>query len=237
MLHRLYAHLAVWYVMWMVLTACGQAVVLHVPRTYPTIQAGVTAANTGDTVLVAPGVYYELVTMKAGIHLQGEAGAILDGSQGANPLVLATSGVEQTAVLSGFVIRNSRHAGIVLNQAAPILRNNIIIDNAGPGIACAQASPRLLNNVLMANGGAGIVCEYPGTEPVIAYNAFWQNQPQDIISCTPGVGNVYQDPGFVDVTAVNYRLQAASFLRNAGDPDPTLRDKDGSRSEIGRAHV
>ncbi len=231
--YRWYVYGVVCCVMWGVSPWCVQAAIVRVPGSYPTIQAGVMAAQSGDTVLVAPGVYYERVTMKTGVHLHGEPGAILDGSRGDSPLVLATSGVEQTAVLSGFVIRYSRHAGILLNQAAPTLRNNVILENAGPGIACAQASPQLFNNVFVANAGAGIVCEYPGTAPTITYNNFWQNQPQDILGCTPGVGNRYDAPGFVDAVAGNYRLQATSPLINAGNPDPVWRDKDGSRSDIG----
>jgi hypothetical protein len=53
---------------------------------YPTIQAGVTAANADDTVLVKAGTYNEAVTFgKSGsasngyITLKGETGAILDG--------------------------------------------------------------------------------------------------------------------------------------------------------------
>ena len=211
----------------------AQAALLRVPHSYPTIQAGITAANAGDTVLVAPGVYTESITMKAGVQIYGEPGAILDGSQEAGPLVRATSGVEPTAVLSGFVIRRSRQVGIFLNQAAPTLRNNVIMDNAGPGIYCAQASPHILNNALVANAAGGIVCQYPGTDPVIDYNVFWYNQPADIVECTAGVGNRYEDPGFVNVLQGDYRLRPDSPLINAGDPAPALHDRDGSRNDIG----
>src|SRR5713101_6801988 len=97
----------------------ASAAVLRVPHSYATMQAGIAAASAGDTVLVAPGVYFEHVIMKPGVHIQGEPGAILDGSQGAGAVVNATGGVESTAVLSGFVVRRGRQAGIFLNQAAP----------------------------------------------------------------------------------------------------------------------
>jgi exopolysaccharide biosynthesis protein YbjH/parallel beta helix pectate lyase-like protein len=211
----------------------ASAAILRVPHSYATIQAGIAAASAGDTVLIAPGVYFENVSMKPGVHIQGEPGAILDGSQGAGAVVSAASGVELTAVLSGFVVRRGQQAGIFLNQAAPTLRNNVIIENAGPGIDCAQASPSIVNNAIVANAGGGIVCQYPGTAPVITYNVFWQNQPADVLGCTPGIGNRYEDPGFVNASQGNYRLRPDSPLINAGDPDPALHDRDGSRSDIG----
>ena len=217
----------------MIYVPYASAAILRVPHSYGTIQAGIAAAGAGDTVLVAPGVYFENVTMKPGVHIQGEPGAILDGSQGAGAVVSAASGVERTAVLSGFVVRRGRQAGIFLNQAAPTLRNNVIIEHAGPGIDCAQASPYVLNNAIVANAGGGIVCQYPGTAPVITYNAFWQNQPADVLGCTPGIGNRYEDPGFVDAPQGDYRLRPDSPLMNAGDPDPALHDSDRSRSDIG----
>jgi hypothetical protein len=113
------------------------------------------------------------------------------------------------------------------------LRNNVIIENAGPGIDCAQASPYVLNNAIVANAGGGIVCQYPGTAPGITYNVFWQNQPADVLGCTPGIGNRYEDPGFVNAPQGNYRLRSDSPLINAGDPDPALHDSDGSRNDIG----
>ncbi len=60
------------------------AATLHVPADYPTIQAGLDAANFGDTVLLAPGVYTEYVTrssvttmavLKDGVVVAGDGGA------------------------------------------------------------------------------------------------------------------------------------------------------------------
>src|SRR5215471_18821966 len=212
---------------------CAPAAILRVPLNYPTIEAGIAAASAGDTVLVAPGVYFESITMKPGVHIHGEPGAILDGSQTLGAVVQAFSGIERTAVLSGLVIRRGQQAGVFLNQAAPTLRNNVIIEHAGPGIDCAQASPYVLNNAIVANAGGGIVCQYPGTAPVITYNAFWQNQPADVLGCTPGIGNRFEDPGFVNAPQGDYRLRPDSPLINAGDPDPAWHDRDGSRNDIG----
>jgi nitrous oxidase accessory protein NosD len=164
----------------MIYVLYASAAILRVPHSYGTIQAGIATTNAGDTVIVAPGVYFENVTMKPGVHIHGEPGAILDGSQGAGAVVSAASGIERTAVLSGFVVHRGREAGIFLNQAAPTLRNNVIIEHAGPSIDCAQASPYVLNNAIVANAG-GIVCQYPGIAPVITYNAFWQNQRADVL--------------------------------------------------------
>ena len=54
---------------------------------FTTIQAGLNAANAGDTVLVKPGIYNEAVSFpQSGTLLNGyitllaEAGAILDGT-------------------------------------------------------------------------------------------------------------------------------------------------------------
>ena len=57
--------------------------VIHVPGDQPTVQAGVNAAQPGDLVLVAPGIYREnVVVCTANITIRGEDrnSTILDGS-------------------------------------------------------------------------------------------------------------------------------------------------------------
>ncbi len=220
-----------------VILACsavpGLAAILRVPQVYPTIQAGLTAARAGDVVLVAPGRYFETLTMPQGVHIHGEPGAILEGSAAHGPAVRAERGVDHTAVLSGFVIRGSQRAGIFLLQAAPTIRNNVITAHAGPGIDCFQAAPLLLNNIITANAEGGIVCRDPASLPTIAYNDLWQNQPADAAGCPLGPGNRHDDPRFVDAVRGDYRLRGESPLIDAGDPDAVFNDADGSRNNIG----
>jgi len=53
----------------------GAAAEIHVPADHPTIQAAVDAARNGDVIVISPGVYAELVTIRfrSGIVLRGAA--------------------------------------------------------------------------------------------------------------------------------------------------------------------
>ena len=47
--------------------------VIHVPDAHATIQEGLTASSNGDTVIVAPGTYYENVLLGKEILLASHA--------------------------------------------------------------------------------------------------------------------------------------------------------------------
>jgi len=53
----------------------------RVPEDFPTIQAAIDAAQEGDTILIAPGVYREYLVISKGVTLQGSSSAetILEG--------------------------------------------------------------------------------------------------------------------------------------------------------------
>ncbi|MBZ4417257.1 nitrous oxide reductase family maturation protein NosD [Myxococcus sp. RHSTA-1-4] len=80
--------------------------ILIVPKHYPTIQAAVDAAEAGDTVHVAPGIYTEHVRLKSGIRLSslGAPYTVLDG-QGASQNLIDFTGATDV-VITGFTFRN-----------------------------------------------------------------------------------------------------------------------------------
>ncbi|UCC96386.1 MAG: hypothetical protein JSW66_11125 [Phycisphaerales bacterium] len=61
---------------------------IYVPRDYPTIQQALDAAMPGASIIVGPGVYEEIITMKEGVSLIGSgfAETIIDGQSIGNGL-------------------------------------------------------------------------------------------------------------------------------------------------------
>jgi len=85
--------------------------VIHVPGDYPTIQAGLNAASSGDTALVAPGIYLENIEWPSlnGIKLFSELGSdftIIDGSAVSHVLYLSGGDtIDTNTVIKGFTIQ------------------------------------------------------------------------------------------------------------------------------------
>jgi hypothetical protein len=170
------------------------AEIIHVPDDYSTIQEGLNNAGADDTVLVAPGVYYESVVWPntQGIDLLAEADAnttIIDGWQSSpilpdtNSVVLFRSVLDSTTVIRGFTLRNGsgtydgtrgRQGGGILakHNAAPLILENIVRNNSGDtggGIACClNSSPVIWDNRIMMNSGSGIYCFE--SSPVVTHN-------------------------------------------------------------------
>lgn len=79
---------------------------INVPADQDTIQGGINAAVTGDTVLVAPGTYIEQVTINKSITLKSSAGpasTIIDPPAAEYYLVSIEA---NSVILDGFTITN-----------------------------------------------------------------------------------------------------------------------------------
>ena len=168
--------------------------VLEVPARFPTIQAAIDSARRGDTVLVAPGRYYENISFKGkgivvtshfarGRDLAAIERTVIDGSRPAHPdtgtVVRFTHQEDSTAVLQGFTVTggtgtvwldakdktNFREGGGILCElASPTIRFNHIVDNAAVSTTGGMHSA----------GGGGIRCGY--AEPTIVNNVVRGNR-------------------------------------------------------------
>lgn len=83
-----------------------------IPQDYKTIQKGIDAASTGDTIWVAAGTYPGGIVMKKSLVLFGDAGAdntILDG--GDSVRVLEMEGLRNAAVIGLTIRRGKANSG------------------------------------------------------------------------------------------------------------------------------
>lgn len=109
--------------------------VLHVPRDFATIQAAVDAAQPGDIIQVAPGVYHEaIVVTTSDLRLHGQ-NAVLDGTPLRDPAATGLFGIHVagsaaspvTGVeISGLEVRGYER-GIVLQwaQRSRVYQNDV----------------------------------------------------------------------------------------------------------------
>lgn len=151
---------------------------LRVPEDFPRIQTAVDAAQTGDTVLVGPGVYFEnvqlrgrdlVLTSRFALHHDWSLieKTVIDGSRPLHPdtasCLLIWKGETAATVVQGFTFQGGtgtvwldpagygtfrEGGGILTEDASPVIRYNLIRYNV--------VGPR--GGGMVSNGGGGIRC-------------------------------------------------------------------------------
>jgi hypothetical protein len=124
-----------------------------VPTQYPTIQAAVDAAQSGDNVMVSPGVYSDVVhtppgdttrcvvVMKSGITLRGA---------GMNYTVIDANSLGRGIYCSG--VSNASIENLTIRES--------LAGGVGGAILCRENStPTISHCEVTANGDGGIVCK------------------------------------------------------------------------------
>jgi parallel beta-helix repeat protein len=168
-------------------TADGTIWYVHPDSSLNSIQAGLDSCSTDDTVIVAPGTYYENLTWPStqGIDLVSELGTdttVIDGS-GATYVIGIVTGVHSTTIVSGFTIMNGygyEAGGIHCLSSSPTITGNTVTMNTadyGGAIECDMgSSPIITGNTITGNTGysGGIEC-WRNSSPTISDNTITDN--------------------------------------------------------------
>ena len=185
--------------------------------TTPSIQRGVDAASSGDTVHVEAGTYSGEISIDKSLSLQGAEAGVDPGATGwgvlpiseilglgINAPIQIESGVNNVTI-SGFDIESpaggsgALNAGIWMNGSSGITIEDNVLQNNTVGVAIADAGGSINNNLIQNNnapgaGGGNGVEFFGGSSGVwsIAHNHFTGNSSADILIATggPSVSNV-----------------------------------------------
>ena len=206
----------------LLVTTCLYSTIINVPADQPTIQDGIEAAATGDTVLVAEGTYYEnidfigkAITVASNFIIDGDeahiGNTIINGSQPEDPdygsCVRFMSGETINTTLKGFTLTEG------LGTEYPAW------GTIGGGICIESSSPTIINNNIIGNSAnydGGLGCSY-GSDPIIISNMFSGNNAYSEIggldfydNCNPYVeGNIIKSIG-----AINLYNSSGTFINN-----------------------
>ena len=142
---------------------------IQVPADYATIQEAIDAAEAGQIISVAPGLYEENIRLKEGVALTG-AGAettIIDG--GGSDVVWGAD----DALISGFTLRNGGDSGVFAWNTSPTIQN-CVITGSEQGIATA-VDPLIRGNTITGNSGWGIFVGSSSSSEVAALPTITNN--------------------------------------------------------------
>ena len=188
--------------------AAGTGRSLKVPQQYRTIQAAIDAANSGDTILVASGIYKENIQLADGVLLQGAGAAVttIDGG-GEGSVVEGAKG----SVIEGFTIINSGKVGRsgdimdvgISAKYSPMTIANCRIVGNNAGIRTFFSPSNIVNNIIAGNKAFGINILYSDSQ--VKNNLIYNNGSY-------GIYNSYSDPEIVNNTITENLEGIYSFL-------------------------
>ncbi|MGD8810043.1 MAG: right-handed parallel beta-helix repeat-containing protein [Gammaproteobacteria bacterium] len=225
------------------------AATLIVPDDYPTIQAAIDAAASGDEVLVEPGVYAENIALVSDIVIAGReaartwlvpaddrqptvsiAGAanarisnltMTDTANGIN--VVGSTGI----VIANIVFDNVTNVAIAVEVGSDVeIVNNTFFDNA-VGISRNTVNAVVTNNIFRSNN---VTIRSPsnlvGNDQNVDSNCWSNNDDLRVggVDTSYGTNAVIGNPLLVDPTVRDFHLQQGSPCIDIGVGDDVIDD-------------
>ena len=222
----------------------GIGTIITIPTQYPTIQEGIYASWHGDTVLVAPGTYYENIDLSGkNIVLASEfiltgnssliSSTIIDGNN-ADRVIIIENGEDITCKIIGFTIQHgntpSYGGGILIWESSPEIRNCIIQNNSaylkGGGLCITGLSSAakalnctIQNNTAESYGGGLYMGDCGPDAEVIACTISqntntWDGGSSGIINGSGGGVNLQHNGKLTNCLIINNN--APNFVAGAG---------------------
>ncbi|UCG44167.1 MAG: VCBS repeat-containing protein [candidate division WOR-3 bacterium] len=136
-----------------------------------------------------------------------------------------------TALIHNCVIINNLYNGISTGAGGTAV-NNTVHNNRTGFYDYSGYRPVVMNNIITGNSRYGISGPSSGNGPQISYNDVWGNT-ENYHNCSPGVGDISDDPMYEDTVSANYHLLPGSPCIDTGNPDPQYNDPDGTRNDMG----
>lgn len=200
----------------------AQTATITVPGDQPTIQAGIDVALDGDTVLVAPGNYSEMLDfLGKRIAVTSSAGASQTTLVPSEPgtLIRFTSGEPVGTELRGFTItgvENPNGYVIEIGSGKPLIAENIFVENNtvdGKELIRCQAAAWIEYNLFYNNGGISCIGIWvSGHYPVVTNNTLINNR-RGIFSANGG-GDVINN---IVINSIDYGFWGSFALLDHND--------------------
>ncbi len=193
----------------------------RIPDDYPNLDEAVDGCLSGDTILVAAGLYSGedngQIALTGGMNLTiigegGSAGTIIEGAASQLGPMFIFNGAQQNSHLVGLTFRNasfdawSDDRGFLVNGASPVFEDVVFENLSGPGgywnsssaktlLCVGEGSPELIDCVFRSNYSRYEPISISGGTPRFTRVLFEQND------CTEGtVGVSGGSPVFVECT-------------------------------------
>jgi parallel beta-helix repeat protein len=193
--------------------------VVRVPEDYPTIQAAINAASPGDTVMVAPGVYHECLTINKPLTLLGERGSDTTFEGGGSGIAITLLPGASGTIIAGVVITNYNQ-GILVVNANNCKIYDTIMSLSSNGIAL-QGSNAANNNIysnIFQNNAVAVNLTASSTSNTFYKNIIISNVRAGINLQSDGniiyANTISGNPCGINVTASNNLIYHNNFIDN-----------------------